>query len=149
MLRMVAHTLELAVWRTDHVGRWADDQFLVILNGCSGDSLRAVGDRIGRMLASDGMAWRERSDPSPSPLDMLLLGWRYGRIHARAGEAEHANRLQYKDLQCDDLQLKDLQFKDLYPTPSVTKSAKGTASGSQATAASECSPRSGLVLVSG
>jgi GGDEF domain-containing protein len=34
--------------------RWADDQFLVILNVCSGDSLRAVGDRIGRMLASGG-----------------------------------------------------------------------------------------------
>jgi diguanylate cyclase (GGDEF)-like protein/PAS domain S-box-containing protein len=57
MLRMVANTLELAVWRTDHVGRWSDDQFLVILNGCSGDSLRAVGDRIGRMLASDGIEW--------------------------------------------------------------------------------------------
>jgi GGDEF domain-containing protein len=63
MLRMVAHAPELALWRTDHVGRWADDQFLVILNDCSGDSLRAVGDRIGRMLASDGMKWRgeERS----------------------------------------------------------------------------------------
>jgi diguanylate cyclase (GGDEF)-like protein/PAS domain S-box-containing protein len=57
MLRMVSHTLELAVWRTDHVGRWTDDQFLVILNGCSGDSLRAVGDRIGRMLANDGTEW--------------------------------------------------------------------------------------------
>jgi diguanylate cyclase (GGDEF)-like protein/PAS domain S-box-containing protein len=57
MLRMVAHTLELAVWRTDHIGRWADDQFLVILNGCSGDSLHSVGDRIGRMLANDGIEW--------------------------------------------------------------------------------------------
>ena len=54
MLRMVAPALELAVWRTDHVGRWADDQVLVILNGSSGHSLRAVGDPIGRMLASDG-----------------------------------------------------------------------------------------------
>jgi GGDEF domain-containing protein len=54
MLRMVAPALELAVWRTDHVGRWADDQFLVILNGSSGHSFRAAGDRIGRMLASDG-----------------------------------------------------------------------------------------------
>jgi diguanylate cyclase (GGDEF)-like protein/PAS domain S-box-containing protein len=57
MLRMVAHTLELAVWRTDHVGRWTDDQFLVILNGCSGDAVRSVGDRIGRMLANDGIEW--------------------------------------------------------------------------------------------
>lgn len=57
MLRMVTRTLELAVWRTDQVGRWADDQFLVILNGCSGDSLRAVSDRISRMLANDGIEW--------------------------------------------------------------------------------------------
>lgn len=57
MLRMVSHTLELAVWRTDHVGRWSDDQFLVILNGCSGDALRSVADRIGRMLVNDGIEW--------------------------------------------------------------------------------------------
>jgi hypothetical protein len=74
MLRMVAHTLELAVWRTDHVGRGSDDQFLVILKGCSGDSLRAVGDRIGRMLASDGMEWWGNSDLSPSPFEMPLPG---------------------------------------------------------------------------
>ena len=57
MLRIVANTLELAVWRTDHVGRWGDDQFMVILNGCTTDALRSVGDRIGRMLASDGIEW--------------------------------------------------------------------------------------------
>ena len=57
MLRMVSHTLELAVWRTDHVGRWSDDQFLVILNGCSGDSLRSVSGRIIRMLENDGIEW--------------------------------------------------------------------------------------------
>jgi len=57
MLRVVAHTLEFAVWRTDHVGRWGDDQFMVILNGCTTDALRSVGDRIGRMLASDGIEW--------------------------------------------------------------------------------------------
>jgi PAS domain S-box-containing protein/diguanylate cyclase (GGDEF)-like protein len=57
MLRMVAHTLELAVWRTDHVGRWTDDQFLVILNGCSAEALHGVGDRIGRILANDGVEW--------------------------------------------------------------------------------------------
>jgi len=57
MLRMVAHTLELAVWRTDHVGRWTDDQFLVLLNGCSAEALRSVGERIGRMLANDGIEW--------------------------------------------------------------------------------------------
>jgi GGDEF domain-containing protein len=51
MLRMVAHALELAVWRTDHVGRWSDDQFLVILKGSSGDSLRAVGNTAESMLA--------------------------------------------------------------------------------------------------
>jgi hypothetical protein len=77
------------------VGRWADDQFLVILNDRSGDSLRAVGNRINRMLASDGMEWRGE----------------------RRSVLERARRnmqtLSIQDLQCDDLQLKDLRFKDL------------------------------------
>jgi PAS domain S-box-containing protein len=94
MLGTVAHTLELAVWRTEHVGRWSDDQFRVILNCCSGDSLRAVRDRIGRMLASGGIEWWGGKAIS------RRLHWRcrcparrHGRIHARGCAAEHANRL--------------------------------------------------------
>jgi len=57
LLRVVARTLAGALWRTDFVGRWADDQFLVILNGCREEALRSVRDRVHRMLATDGIEW--------------------------------------------------------------------------------------------
>jgi diguanylate cyclase (GGDEF)-like protein/PAS domain S-box-containing protein len=57
LLRAVAQTLEGALWRTDFVGRWSDDQFLVILNGCSEESLRSVRERIRRMVADDEIEW--------------------------------------------------------------------------------------------
>jgi diguanylate cyclase (GGDEF)-like protein len=57
MLRMVAHSIEGSLWRTDVVGRWSDDQFLAILNGCEAESLHRVRDRICRMLASEGIEW--------------------------------------------------------------------------------------------
>jgi len=57
LLRMIARTLESALLRTDFVGRWAEDQFLVILNGCRDESLQAVRERLRRMLASDGIEW--------------------------------------------------------------------------------------------
>jgi diguanylate cyclase (GGDEF)-like protein/PAS domain S-box-containing protein len=57
LLRVVARSLESSFWKTDHVGRWTDDQFLVILNGCRQESLHSVGDRVTRMLARDGIEW--------------------------------------------------------------------------------------------
>lgn len=57
LLRLVARTLEGALWRTDFVGRWSDDQFLVILNGCRDEALRSVRERVRRMLANDGIEW--------------------------------------------------------------------------------------------
>ena len=57
LLRVVARSLETTFWRTDHVGRWSDDQFLVILNGCREESLHSVGDRVIRRLARDGIEW--------------------------------------------------------------------------------------------
>ena len=57
LLRVVARTLEGALWKTDFVGRWADDQFLVILNGCSEEALRSVRERFRRMLANDSIGW--------------------------------------------------------------------------------------------
>jgi diguanylate cyclase len=56
-LRVVARSLEGALWRTDFVGRWADDQFLVILNGCREEVLASVRERVRRMLAADGIEW--------------------------------------------------------------------------------------------
>jgi len=57
LLRVLAKTLEGALWRTDSAGRWSDDQFLVVLNGCSEEALRAVQERIRRLLADDQIDW--------------------------------------------------------------------------------------------
>lgn len=111
MLRMVSHTLELAVWRTDHVGRWSDDQFLVILNGCTGESLRSVSDRISRMLANDGIEWwgEKRS-----------LSFSVGQTAARLGDTSEAmlDRARHRMLNGSTQKT------------SLTKSAQGASSGS-------------------
>jgi len=57
LLRVIAHALASDLWRTDIVGRWATDEFLVILNGCNGESLPAVRERLRRMLANDAIEW--------------------------------------------------------------------------------------------
>ena len=57
LLRVIAHTLAGALWKTDCVGRWSDDQFLVILNGCREQSLYSVRERIRYMLANDFIEW--------------------------------------------------------------------------------------------
>lgn len=57
LLRVIGRTLEGSLWKTDFVGRWSDDQFLVILNGCSDEALRSVGERVRRMLAGNGIEW--------------------------------------------------------------------------------------------
>lgn len=57
LLRVLAHTLKGALWQTDCVGRWSDDQFLVILNGCHEDALRSVCERLRNMLSNDSVEW--------------------------------------------------------------------------------------------
>jgi diguanylate cyclase (GGDEF)-like protein/PAS domain S-box-containing protein len=57
LLRVVGRTLEGSLWKTDFVGRWNEDQFLVIVNGCSEEALRSVGERVRRLLASNGVEW--------------------------------------------------------------------------------------------
>jgi diguanylate cyclase (GGDEF)-like protein/PAS domain S-box-containing protein len=57
LLGVVARTLEGALWKTDFVGRWSEDQFMVILNGCKEDALHAVRERIRRMLAGNAIDW--------------------------------------------------------------------------------------------
>jgi diguanylate cyclase (GGDEF)-like protein/PAS domain S-box-containing protein len=57
LLRMVAHDLENTLWKTDFVGRWSDDQFLVILSGCAEEALHAVQERVRRILANDRIEW--------------------------------------------------------------------------------------------
>jgi diguanylate cyclase (GGDEF)-like protein len=57
LLRMVAHDLENTLWRTDFVGRWSDDQFLVILSGCAEKALQSILGRVRRILANDRIEW--------------------------------------------------------------------------------------------
>ncbi|MGA7907576.1 MAG: diguanylate cyclase [Candidatus Sulfotelmatobacter sp.] len=57
ILRALARTLRNTVWPSDFVGRWSEDQFLVILNGCSEAALLAVGDRMRKMLGSPAIDW--------------------------------------------------------------------------------------------
>jgi len=57
LLRVVARSLESTLWTTDLLGRWSNDQFLVILNGCREDDLASVRERVRRMLANDGIEW--------------------------------------------------------------------------------------------
>jgi diguanylate cyclase (GGDEF)-like protein/PAS domain S-box-containing protein len=57
ILRVAAQTIVNSLRPTDYVGRWANDQFLAILNGCRSASLDAIGDRIGKIVASGGIEW--------------------------------------------------------------------------------------------
>jgi diguanylate cyclase (GGDEF)-like protein/PAS domain S-box-containing protein len=57
LIRVIALSLASDLWRTDVVGRWADDEFMVILNGCREGSLPSVRERLRRMLANDSIEW--------------------------------------------------------------------------------------------
>lgn len=57
LLRVAARTLEGSLWRTDFVGRWADDQFLVVLNNCREEALPPIRERLRRSLANDSIEW--------------------------------------------------------------------------------------------
>jgi len=57
LLRVFARTLERALSRNDVLGRWSDDQFLVILGACREESLRSVRERLRRTLANDAIQW--------------------------------------------------------------------------------------------
>jgi diguanylate cyclase (GGDEF)-like protein/PAS domain S-box-containing protein len=57
LLRVVARSLESTLWTTDFIGRWSDDQFLVVLNGCREEALANVRERVRHMLAGDGIQW--------------------------------------------------------------------------------------------
>ncbi len=57
ILRVAAQTIVNSLRPTDYVGRWAKDQLLAVLIGCRSTSLQAIGDRIGRIVASGGIEW--------------------------------------------------------------------------------------------
>jgi len=57
LLRVIARSLESALWVTDFVGRWSNDQFLAIVNGCEPEVLASVRERIRSTLANDSIEW--------------------------------------------------------------------------------------------
>ena len=57
ILKVLAHTLRNTVWPSDFVGRWSEDQFLVILNGCSETALQTVSERMRKMVAGAPIEW--------------------------------------------------------------------------------------------
>ena len=57
LLRVAARTLEGSLWERDFAGRWAEDQFLVILNSCRDEALPPIRERLRHMLANDSIEW--------------------------------------------------------------------------------------------
>lgn len=57
ILNVVAHTLRNALDPMDFVGRWSDDQFLVLVANCGDDDLEATALRLKRLAHSSEIAW--------------------------------------------------------------------------------------------
>ncbi|HUO13920.1 MAG TPA: diguanylate cyclase [Verrucomicrobiae bacterium] len=57
LLRVFARTLENSLCRTDVIGRWSDEEFLVILNGYPENALQSITQRLRRLLADDSIGW--------------------------------------------------------------------------------------------
>src|SRR5579863_317915 len=57
LLRVVARTLANNLWMMDFVGRWSEDQFLVVLGSCPEQALGRVRERVRRSLAGEGIEW--------------------------------------------------------------------------------------------
>lgn len=57
ILRLVARTLEGAFRKAEVVGRWAEDQFLVLLPNFEEEALRSTRDRVRRTLAGERIEW--------------------------------------------------------------------------------------------
>src|SRR5215469_9524384 len=56
-LRVVARTLEGVLSIADYIGRWTDDQFLVVLGGCHHETLPSLREQVRRTLAGEGIEW--------------------------------------------------------------------------------------------
>jgi len=56
-LRLVGQTLDSAVRPTDFVGRWLDEEFLVILTECGVNDLVRVGERLRKIVNHSQVNW--------------------------------------------------------------------------------------------
>ena len=56
-LRMVAQTVESGLRPNDFIGRWLDQEFLVILNECTESDVFKVGERLCKMARQAEISW--------------------------------------------------------------------------------------------
>jgi two-component system cell cycle response regulator len=56
-LRVVGQTLDSAVRPTDFVGRWLEEEFLLILNECGESDVLKVGERLSKMVRHSQVTW--------------------------------------------------------------------------------------------
>ena len=56
-LRMVAQTIQSALRPNDFIGRWLDQEFLVILNECAESDVHRVGERICKAARQAEFSW--------------------------------------------------------------------------------------------
>jgi diguanylate cyclase (GGDEF)-like protein/PAS domain S-box-containing protein len=102
LLRVVARTLESSLWNTDFVGRWSDDQFLVIVGACHEHALGKVRERVRRCLAREGIEWwgERRSLPVSigeaiaQPADSVELVLERAQKSLEAASASHPRAAQ-------------------------------------------------------
>ena len=57
LLRLMVRTVESCLWTSDLVGRWSDDQFVLLVDGNREEGIEALRARIRRMLAAEGIEW--------------------------------------------------------------------------------------------
>ena len=73
LLQVVARTIEGALWKTDIVGRWSHDSFLVILSGCRDDALQSVRDRVLRLVADSSIVWWGERRSAPVSIGQAVM----------------------------------------------------------------------------
>jgi PAS domain S-box-containing protein/diguanylate cyclase (GGDEF)-like protein len=57
LLRLMVRTVESCLWSSDLVGRWGDDQFLLLVDGHREEGIESLKSRIRKMLAAEGIEW--------------------------------------------------------------------------------------------
>jgi diguanylate cyclase (GGDEF)-like protein/PAS domain S-box-containing protein len=57
ILNVIAHTLRNGIDSQDFVGRWSDDNFMVIEANCGVDELLTTADRLRRLAHSSEITW--------------------------------------------------------------------------------------------
>lgn len=76
LLRVIARTIESFLRTSDRVGRWSDDEFLLIVDASREETIDTFGERIRRVLAGEGIEWwgERRSLPLSTAVTLIQSG---------------------------------------------------------------------------